>query len=365
MLQHRHKKPIIVLILAGGKGERFWPRSTSANPKQVQKIYSEQTLLEETYNRALLLTTPDLIFLGCNPKLQKIIQKKHPHLFKKKSFIVEPEGRNTAAIIAWASLLLNERYPDSIQIVLPADHYIHPIESFVSCIETAIQTAEKNYLVTLGIEPARPDNQYGYIQAGEKIGASLPDEAQYIQSFTEKPNIETAQKYLQTGNYYWNSGVFIWPTSLILEEFNKYAKEIIMPLTKALVKKKTLAQHFSQVPKLPIDIAILEKSSCLAMIPAKFRWDDLGSWTSLARVLKADKNNNFSMSSPQKHLLTQSSKNNIVAGKDGLIALLGVNDLIIVQEGDTLLLAHRDAVGDIKNFLDELRKNPSLQKYAP
>ena len=375
---------VVVLILAGGRGERFWPRSTKQKPKQLQEIYSQKTLLAETLERARLLTTEGNIFIGCSAHFREAILRRHPEFstefslgsieeFSEKGFIIEPEGRNTAPMIALAALELERRFPGAIHVVMPADHYITPPEDFVKTLKKAIQSARNNFLVTLGIPPRSPDSQYGYIQAAEaeeteKNSKSRKDRgtaARKILSFTEKPDRETAKKYLAQGNYFWNSGIFIWPGRLILSEFEEHAPHILNPLKDAQDKPQKLSLNFKQIPKLPIDIAIMEKSSKAAMITAKFQWDDLGSWTSLERVLKKDSKGNILFTRQDKGMRFASleSSNNIIAVDEGLAAFLGVQDIILVQEGKVIFLAQRKSLDKMKEFLEQMRKNPALQEY--
>ena len=365
---------VIVLILAGGKGERFWPRSSKEKPKQLQEIYSEKTLLAETLERARLLTKKERIFIGCDSHFRNLILEKHTEL-SKEAFIIEAEGRNTAPMIALASLELEQRFPGAVHVIMPADHYIHPPEKFARTLEKAIQTAQKNFLVTLGIVPKSPETQYGYIQAGKALEKEAKEKAfaaKNILSFTEKPDKDTAEKYLAQGNYFWNSGIFIWRGKVILGEFQKHAPEIINPLkdffrnAENSKNEGALGLSFKKLPKLPIDIAIMEKSSNAVVIPADFHWDDLGSWTSLERVLPADREGNifFQRKEKEADFSSLESSNNILAVDDGLIALLGVKDLVIVREGEVLFVAQREALDRVKEFLEKMRKNPSLQKYV-
>ncbi len=370
-LQDFHKKipstpPLpIVVILAGGKGERFWPRSRKKRPKQLQSIYSQKTLLEETIERAHLLTTSDRIFIGCNPFFRDAICEVHPNL-SESGFIIEPEGRNTAPMIALASVVLNEKFPEgeNIQIILPADHYISPSEQFVETMQKAMEAARKNFLVSLGITPKRPDTQYGYIHSGEDIQNCSG--VQKILSFKEKPDISTAKEYFSSGNYFWNAGIFVWSSKTILKEFYAHASEMIEPLLSVYKEQgqgDELARVFSNIPAIPFDIAIMEKSRRTAVVPAYFRWDDLGSWTSLERILEKDIQGNVLFSRQNTHLLGIDSQNNIIATDQGLVALLGVEDIVLVQEEDILFVARRDSIDRIKELLVSIRENTSLQKY--
>jgi mannose-1-phosphate guanylyltransferase len=353
-------KPI-VLIMAGGKGERFWPRSRISNPKQLQKVYSDRTLLEATFLRARSITDANRIFVGCNAELKRAILKTHK-MIPASQFVVEPEGRNTAPIIALAALQFEKKFPGATHVVLSADHYIAPPEKFQSTLKTALAAAAAGWLVTLGVRPNRPEIGYGYIKAGAKMKGSG---AHAIDSFVEKPDLERAKSYLGAGDYFWNSGIFIWPGRLILEEFERYAPEILAPLVGAGASAARLKQVFPKIPSTPVDIAILEKSQRIAMCPAEFAWDDVGSWLSLERIVPPGEGGNRTVSRRKKPALlaSLSSRNNLVVADKELVALLGVDDLIVVEEPDGLFISRRDQIDRIKELLAELRKNPSLQKY--
>ena len=351
-------KPL-VLIMAGGKGERFWPRSRETCPKQLQKVYSDKTLLQETIDRARTITDLNSIYVGCNAALKKAILKTHK--LPASNFIVEPEGRNTAPIIALAALHFEKKFPGRTHIVLSADHYIAPPEEFKKTIQMAIACADKGFLVTLGVKPTRPDIGYGYIAAG---GPLWDTGASTIKSFVEKPDLKKATSYFKKSNYYWNSGIFIWNGPVILEEFREHAAEIIGPLEKSFRSPSKLKTSFSKIPKDPVDVAILEKSRRIAMVPATFTWDDVGSWLSLERIVPADEEGNVLVRGDKKaELYAKNSRGNIVLSSKKLVSLLGVEDVIIVEEDDLLFVSSRKGVGEIKELIGEFRQNKTLQKY--
>lgn len=376
-------KPV-VLIMAGGKGERFWPRSRVSHPKQLQKVYSSRTLLEETILRAKTITDSSRIFIGCNADLKKAILKTHRGI-KATQFVVEPEGRNTAPIIALAALQFEKQFPDATHVVLSADHFISPLKAFESTLNKAIATAEsgEGWLVTLGVRPNRPETGYGYIAAGgpletpavvspEASGAAatpaeMPTDAYAIESFVEKPDEQRARDYLGRGNYYWNSGIFIWSGKRIVAEFEAHAPEVIGPLAadKTFASKKKLAQVFPRIPDHPVDVAIMEKSERIAMIPAEFAWDDVGSWLSLRRIAEPDEQGNLVISTGKaaKIAATAESRENLVVTDKKLVALLGVENLVVVEEDDLLFLAKADKIDQIKQFIGTFKSNPGLQKF--
>lgn len=351
----------VVLIMAGGRGERFWPRSTVKNPKQLQKVYSDRTLLQETYLRARALTGPERIFVGCNANLKQAILDSHDE-FGPDQFVVEPEGRNTAPIVALAGLELERRFPGAVQIVLSADHYIAPPEAWQQTMAEAVAVAAAGWLVTLGVKPSRPETGYGYIAAGDGLGVGG---AFGIESFVEKPDLERARDYFKRDNYYWNSGIFVWSGAKILEEFRAHAPAIIGPLEEnaAFADPARLAAVFPKIPEEPVDVAIMEKSASIAMIPAAFTWDDVGSWLSLERIVPADGAGNVLVAGPDTELVARDSAGNIVVVGHRLVALQGVQNLVLVERDDVLYVASREGVGEIKSLLADMKKNPSLQNH--
>lgn len=350
------KEEPIVLILAGGKGERFWPKSRANTPKQLKKVYSNKTLLRETVNRALTITKAERIFIGTNTELKKKILELEPEIIPKANFIIEPEGKNTAPIIALASLYFQEKFGDPVQIVLSADAYIHPLKEFTKTIKLAIEQAA-NKLVLLGIKPNRPETGYGYISTGKSILNGYE-----VKGFFEKPDTRTASKYIKKENFYWNPGIFIWKTSIILTEFEKYAPYILTPLLsdKTFKNQKKLKSAFKLLPSEAIDTAIMEKSNNTNMIKATFSWDDVGSWISLERVIPGDEEENHHTG---KKTFYFKSKRNISSTQKDLVVFLGVNDLIVVEEDDVLLISSKKSIGDIKSLLANIKQNKSLQKY--
>jgi mannose-1-phosphate guanylyltransferase len=348
------EKPV-VLIMAGGKGERFWPRSRTSSPKQLKKVYSNKTLLKETIDRALTVTSIDRIFIGTNASLKKAILEQEKS-FPESNFILEPEGKNTAPIIALASLHFQKMFGDPVQIVLSADAFIEPVKEFTKTLKIAIKEAESN-LVLLGVKPNRPETGYGYISAGKSTGS-----AYVVKEFVEKPDSKTATKYIKKDNFYWNPGIFLWKTSIIIEEFRSYSPDIIEPLLNGFPFKNlgSLADVFRILPSTPIDIAIMEKSKRISMVPATFQWDDVGSWISLERILPEGKDGNHHQG---KEVFYHNAKGNISSVKKELIAFLGVDNLVVVEEEDVLLISSVEGLDGIKNMLSQMRKNRSLQKY--
>ncbi|GBF50304.1 mannose-1-phosphate guanylyltransferase [Leptospira ryugenii] len=348
------KEQPVVLIMAGGKGERFWPRSRTNSPKQLQKVYSSKTLLRETIDRALTITSMDRIFIGTNANLKQEILKKDPK-FPANNFIIEPEGKNTAPIIALSALYFQKKFGNPNLVVLSADAFIDPIKEFTNTIKQALYETEHG-MVLLGIKPNRPEIGYGYISAGKATEAGF-----LVKGFFEKPDYKTALKYIKKKNFYWNPGIFIFRVETILEEFQKHSPNILQPLASRFPFKNfgDLKTAFALLPSEAIDTAIMEKSTKIRMVEASFQWDDVGSWLSLERILPENQGNHHQ----GKEVFYHKAKGNISSVQKDLIAFLGVQDLIVVEEPDVLFVASRASINDIKSMLASIRKNKVLQKY--
>ena len=356
----KDKNHVYVLILAGGKGERLWPKSRPSLPKQLQAIYSNKSLLKETLERAKLLAPLKNIYIGTNPQLAKTISKKEKG-FPKSNFILEPEGRNTAPIIALATFQFHSMDPNSKVVVLSSDAFIQPKKEFQKTIQTALEHTEKS-LVLLGIQPTRPEIGYGYIQ----IESSSSKSAFPVKKFHEKPSLDMAQQYIQKPDFFWNPGIFIFSAKQMLNELKTHATDVFEPLALLFSKAKgkvpfqKIAPVFKKLPSTPIDIAVMEKSKSILMCKASFGWDDVGSWTSLRRILPALPDGTVANGS---EIFSYHSKNNIISSQKKLVALLGVEGLIVVDEGDVLFIANDQNIDQIKSMIAEIGKNKNLQRH--
>lgn len=342
-----------VLIMAGGSGTRLWPLSTESQPKQLLNLYSSNSLIEETINRALLLTKKKRIFIGTNANLKKRIQRQIVWL-KNKNFIVEPLAKNTAPIIALFSAWLKEKGKDLDRpiLVLSADHYIEPAKEFKKTVQSVLPEAHKR-IWCIGIKPPWPDTGYGYIETGEQLGTP---EHHTISSFKEKPELKQAEDYISAGNYYWNAGMFIFTANLFLSELNQYAPEIVRLATESQKSKKALKKNFKQMPDISVDYALLEKTQKLGMVKASFKWDDVGSFNALKRILPADKNKNYITISGTQASIKAEGNIVFIEKRRKNIALLGVNNLVIAEKDNVLLIADQNALSDIKEIREEYLK---------
>ena len=368
-------KNVVVFLMAGGKGERFWPWSRLDYPKQLHALTGKKSLLEESWRRALLITKDQKrIFLAATTNLHKAIFYHQPDFpIQKENIILEPEQKNTAAIIALASLQMAERFPQAIQIYLPVDHYINKERNYIRDILLAAQLAKtENKIVTIGIRPTRAETGYGYLfsQPYKKVAKYGKSRIYRIHKFLEKPNLAKAQEYQKNKDIFWNGGIFIVTVDLLATEFSRYAKKIFDPLKiawqKPTNKRPTaIRKAFRKIPALPIDIAVMEKSQNILMIPASFIWDDLGSWISQERLASRHQENrkeNVILNKKSQQVALK-AKNNFIATKHKLIALIDVENLFIIEDEDVLLISHRNGLGKIRDLLRLLSKKKTLQKY--
>jgi mannose-1-phosphate guanylyltransferase len=351
----------IPVILAGGSGERFWPLSRRAKPKQFLSFDgSGRTLLQATTDRLEPICTGlDDIYVVTGQMHRGLILEQLPEL-PIENLIVEPQAKDTAAAILLSTLRIIEMHgSDTIIGIFPSDHNIGSPLEFQSTMRDAIEVAKDNHaIVTLGMTPTFPSTGYGYIQSGT-------DHNQYaktVQRFVEKPDLETAEIYLERGGFYWNGGMFIFQASVMIEAFKKYAPDVLHSLA-AVKTNKDLKLAFQTLRKVSIDYAILEPSSLaneVLVVPAEFIWDDLGDWNALARLLQGD-NPNLEIGS---HVgLDTSGAILYTTTGDDLIVTLGLEDVLIVRDGAVTLVAHKTRTQDIRRLVEKLRSQPELEKF--
>ena len=343
-----------VLILAGGSGTRLWPLSRKAKPKQLLALYEKDSLMQATLKRALVLTSKKKIFIGTNQALMKSIRRQIPNL-KKSNFIIEPEGKNTAPIIALFVAYLKRKGKDMQRpiVVLSADHFIAPTEKWVNSVMQAAQYANER-IWCMGIKPTRADISYGYIKSGDSLYQTATLKG--IDAFKEKPDQATAETYFNSSEYTWNSGMFIFSAELFLSELFSHAPEIHELALKSFGKKKCLKKFFSKMPNISIDYAILEKSKKLGVVEGDFSWDDLGSFEAVSRIKDADADGNFNPNDANYHSI-DSGNNVLYTAELKGVALLGVSGLVIAERKGVLLLAKRDRIGDLKKLREMFPEN--------
>lgn len=342
----------IALILAGGRGERFWPLSTRKRPKQLLPLFSSRTLIEETFNRLQSFLPTNNIYVITPIDLLPAIKKTLSSL-PDTNFIGEPEGKNTAPAIAFATLSLREKYPHATMGVFPADHYIRDESAFLNDLEVAFNMATDDRLITFGIPPTYPATGFGYIELGHKIAPDVYE----VAHFKEKPNQKEAQEYLKSGKYLWNSGMFVWKIDTIIDAFHKHAPEF-WPAMCEFVHHKDAQTLYSSLPSISIDYAIMEKARNVAVVKAHFTWNDIGAWRSLENI-KPKTDTNVVVGD----WVGIDSSDNIIYAEDGIIATIGVDNLIIVKSGNRVLVAHKDKDQEIKELVALLAKKKRYNQY--
>ncbi|KRE75409.1 mannose-1-phosphate guanylyltransferase [Paenibacillus sp. Soil750] len=355
---------LVAVILAGGKGERFWPKSRTKLPKQFLNISGNKTMIQQVIERLKLILDVTHIFVVTNELYAELIKVQVPDL-PKENIIIEPIGKNTAPCIGLASIIIERKYPNTTMIVLPSDHIITDEKGFIQILETAANVANKSeHVVTLGINPTYPETGYGYIEAASDSFVKNSMKVLSVKKFTEKPEKEQAEKYLIAGNFYWNSGIFVWKTSVIRNLIAQYLPEIhdILETIKTSLDKQdfieTIRTEFAKMPDQSIDYGIMEKAKDIYVIPCSFGWDDVGSWNALERINELDQSGNFISG----NTLTVDTKGCIIESGPKLIATLGIEDLIIINTDDVTLICTKDRAQEVKLLLKELR-DKKLEKY--
>jgi len=355
-------QPLYVLILAGGSGERFWPLSRRNRPKQLLSLFSEETLLEATLRRLDGLVPVDQILILTNADQEAGVRALCPEL-PQENIVAEPAKRDTAAAIALGVGWIAKRAPNATMVVLPADHLIKDAEGFKQTLRVAVAAAqETGELVTIGIKPTWACPGFGYIEVGSLVPLKAKPEgpeAFEVTRFREKPSADLAETFFKQGNFRWNAGMFIWTVHSILSAFNRHVPalgEFIGQLHRTIAFDTLVKEVFPTLPKISIDYAVLEKAGRVIVVESGFDWDDVGSWTAIAKYLQQDDHENVG----NGPLVALDARHNLVfsSGKK-LVALLGVQDLIVVETEDAVLVCNRHEAEQIKKVVAAVP--PALQ----
>ena len=340
---------ICAVIMAGGSGTRLWPLSRASHPKQFLSLHDNATMLQSTVMRLKGLDIQSSVTI-CNEEHRFFVAEQLRAIEKLGPIILEPVGRNTAPAIALAALLVED---DPLLLVLAADHVIQDEAAFTSAVYAAIPLAESGKLVTFGIEPNEAHTGYGYIKRGEQKDAGFA-----VDQFVEKPSTELAQDYVTSGDYYWNSGIFLFKTSKYLEELKSFRPDIYQACKSSIVDMQTDLdflrvdkEKFESCPSESADYAVMEKTKDAVVVPLDAGWSDIGSWSSLWDISEKDVNGNVT----QGDVMLHSSNNSYVRTDGKLVAAIGVDDLVIVSTKDVLMVSHKDSVQDIKVIVDKLK----------
>lgn len=346
---------MVPVILSGGSGTRLWPLSRPLYPKQFLALHSEHTLFQETALRVSEIGL-DAPIIVCNEEHRFIVAENLRALdTQAQDIILEPVGRNTAPAIATAAYSAMKDGDDPILLVLPADHVIEDVKAFGKAAKAAEKLAKKGHLVTFGIKPNEPHTGYGYIESGKDIDGLASE----IKAFTEKPDLKTAERFLKSGKYSWNSGMFCFKASAFLEELTKHHPAIAKQAKAAFTNSKRDLDFvrldkdsFAKCEDISIDYAVMENTSQGAVISLDANWNDVGSWDAVWQVSEKNKDNTVT----KGDVIAKNTKNSFIYGEDRLVCALGLEDIIVVDTQDALLVAHKDSVQDVKDIVSDLKK---------
>ncbi len=346
------------VIMAGGKGTRFWPLSREKTPKQLLSIVGDRTMIQATFDRITPITPPERILVVTGVSHADQIREQLP-LLPPENVIVEPVGRNTAPCVALASMIVKRRDPEGIMGVYPADHVIARPDELGESVEKIVETLADypEKLVTMGIKPSYPETGYGYI----KRGAPVADAIYEAEKFLEKPGVDTASEYVRAGSYYWNSGMFFWYAATILDMMQEHMPELLeamKPISESVDTSgfvDTINRIYPELPGESIDYGVMEKAGAQGRVMVAVTdpgWNDVGSWRSLYDLAEPDENGNM----PRGDFISVDSRGVVTHNQKSLIAVIGVEDLIIIETGDAILVCHKDRAQDVRKVTEIIKR---------
>lgn len=351
------------VIIAGGGGTRFWPMSRQANPKQLLNLSGVDTLINETIDRIGKLSEKENLYIVTNETQAELLKDVVSDKCYHRNIIQESVARNTAAAIGYAAFRIIKDHGDGIMCVYPSDHYIKDEKGYLNVINKAIKIAEEhNKLVTIGIKPTFASTGYGYINFDKQ--SSYDNIAYKVIEFVEKPNFNKAKTYVDSQMYLWNSGMFVWKASKILEDFKRYLPKVYNKLEELSEyigtpkEKEKLKKIYPTIPSISIDYGIMERSDDVVVVPGEFGWNDVGSWDVLGAIFPTDENGNIK----RGDTITIDTNNSVVYAEDKLIATVGIKDVIVVATEDAVMVCNKENAQDVKLIVDKL-KEEKLNQY--
>ena len=360
--RHDSRKLIVPVVLSGGTGSRLWPMSRASFPKQLWSLVSERSMLQETVLRgkAAGFAPPVVV---CNEEHRFLIAEQLREVsVAQASIVLEPVGRNSAPAITAAALLVAQTHPDAVLWMMAADADSKKTDALSQAMEKAVQAAEQGRIVTFGMAPTRPETGYGYIEKGEPLPGV--EGAFTIQSFHEKPTEAVAEKFMQDGNYFWNSGMFVFRADVLLDEMRRYAPQVLQSVQAAFEKRETDLdfirldkEDFAQAPDISIDYAIAEQTQVSAVIPADLGWSDVGSWDALWDISPKNADGNVLLGD----VLTEDAHGCYVRSEGPLTAVAGLDDVVVVVTRDAVLVTHKDRAQDVKKLVEQLKKDGRIE----
>lgn len=343
---------LTALIMAGGKGTRFWPLSTEEKPKQFLNLIGEETMIQMTVNRVKSIIPIERIFVCTCQMYVELVKEQLPEL-PNRNIIIEPYGRNTAPCITLSAIIIDRYYNDSNMVVLPSDHLIKDEEEFRNTILAADEFIKEKdeSIITLGMNPSRPEVGYGYIKYSDEILKSNDFRVIKVDSFVEKPNLDTAKRYLREGNYLWNSGMFIWSINNVINQIRMYSQNTYNALINIKeASEESLQQiineNYENTESISIDYAVLEKSKDVYVIPSNFGWDDVGSWEALDRYREKDDLGNILVG--QSKVIK--ANNNLVISSNNRVVVEGLSDIYVIENDGKVLVGHKSNVANVKEL---------------
>ncbi len=343
---------IYAVVMAGGRGERFWPLSTTDLPKPFIPLVGPNSMLQDTIARLKPMVPIERILISIGSAHLEITKKQVPDV-PEENLIVEPVGRDTSACLGFCALHIEQRDPEAIMLALPADHFVGNHEAYRHTLQLGLQNLEGATGIVFGIQPTRPETGYGYILAENP---AICCDAWPVVRFIEKPDAASAARYVASGNYFWNSGMFLWKNQTLLQLFAKYMPETYKGLCalRPLIGKKDagleIRRIFESLPRISIDYGIMEKTSGLRLVPARFHWDDIGNWASLERALPRDAYGNVTRGS----CLTLGSSGCVIYAQQAMVAAFAVSDLVIVEAFGKVLVCPKERAADLKKLVTAL-----------
>jgi mannose-1-phosphate guanylyltransferase/mannose-6-phosphate isomerase len=353
---------IYPVIMAGGSGTRFWPLSRHLFPKQLLRIIGEETLIQQTMRRVVSAAPAERVMISTNPAQADSIRIQLGEWKEalKDNFVLEPEARNTAPAIALVASELVLRNPDAVMLVVPADHIVTGQREFDAAVALAASLAAQNYLVTFGIKPIRPETGYGYIKPNKKVTLDKRGtlKGHPVGRFVEKPNAAKAAQYLKSGDFYWNSGMFIWRAATVLDEIRHHQPKLyqgierIQQLKRSGASKNVVDDEYRKLMPVSIDTGVMERSTKAAVVPVSFKWSDVGSWGSLDEVAPKDKAGNVRGG----RVIDIESRNSIMYGDRRVVATIGLTDMVVVDTPDATLVCPKSRAQDVKKVVEVLKQ---------
>ncbi len=356
-----------IVIMAGGGGTRFWPLSREEKPKQMLPIISRKSMIRETVDRFFPFVPPENIWIVTSRSQAASLCREVPRI-PRKNLLLEPVGRNTAPCLCLAAMHIERRDPGALMVVVPADHEIGNRQGFLRTLRAGLRfAAAQDFLITLGVRPERPETGYGYIQQGAPLARFGTVQVFRAKAFREKPTRTRAMSYLRRGDYFWNSGMFIWKPGVFQKAVRRFLPRVyegmktMGPSLATFREAKMLEKIYARIPSISVDYGIMEKADNVAVVEAQFSWNDVGSWGALERVWPRDKNGN-AIHHGNKTVLAIDSSGCLIRGEDKMIAALGVKNLVIVEAGNAILVCPRERSQDVRRVLEELKKR-NMREY--